>query len=279
VGAGKAAIAAGLALVLVARGCSNLDERAVTRSRAKVDLFESQLEEDLDDQQLSASVKKLREAAENRSVGTTEIEGEIEVPGDQDTFEFTAPASGRLQIDLTATTGSLDGSVRLHDGQRNLIEENDDGPSNRNPRLVTEVMAGQTYYVQVMASRSVSRNSANATGSYKLELNIGRTSDDFQNDFDKAETLTLRQPEGVKMKFERWKALETAASHATHHSQIRAYWYEWLFLLGSLGLVSGLLLVAFYGGGLERWLCLAMVAIILFSLYVGKVGWLGSPMP
>jgi hypothetical protein len=267
--AGKAAVAAGLVLVLVARSCTTLGERAVGRAQAKVDLFENQLQEDLDESQMSEPVRELRDAADNRSVGNTRVEGAIEVAGDQDTFEFTASTSGRLRIDLTATTGGLDGLVRLYDGQRKLIEENDDGGSNRNPRLVTDVMAGQTYFIQVMASRSVSRNSANATGSYKLEVDIGRSSDDFQNDFDNAEQLTFNQPESDKRKFERWKVLEEAARNATHNSQIRAYWYQWLFLLGSLCLVSGLLLVAFYEAGLERWLCLIMVAIIVFSLFVG----------
>ena len=72
------------------------------------------------------------------------------------------------------------------------------------------------------------------------------------------------------------RTLETAAQDAVHKNAMGAYWHEWLFLLGSICLVLGLLQIAFQGKGVEGWICLGMVAMILFSLYVGGVGWVGE---
>ena len=91
-----------------------------------------------------------------------------------------------------------------------------------------------------------------------------------------AHQLAFDDEAGDEGQFERWHALETAAQDAVHKNAMGAYWHEWLFLLGSICLVLGLLQIAFQGKGVEGWICLGMVAMILFSLYVGGVGWVGN---
>ena len=54
------------------------------------------------------------------------------------------------------------------------------------------------------------------------------------------------------------------------------YWTEWIFVIGSILLMIGLILVGFTGVGPERIICLAMIAIITFSIYIGGVAWLSS---
>jgi hypothetical protein len=54
------------------------------------------------------------------------------------------------------------------------------------------------------------------------------------------------------------------------------YWTEWVFVLGSILLMIGLILVGFTGVGAERIICLAMIAIITFSIYIGGIAWLAS---
>lgn len=73
-----------------------------------------------------------------------------------------------------------------------------------------------------------------------------------------------------------WRRLKIAARDAERNNAMWAYWREWLFVLGSILLTCGLLGVGFHGSGAERMVCLIMLAIITFSLYVGGFAWSGS---
>ncbi|MEX0866077.1 MAG: GYF domain-containing protein [Pirellulales bacterium] len=73
-----------------------------------------------------------------------------------------------------------------------------------------------------------------------------------------------------------WRNWQIAARDAERNNAMWAYWREWLFVLGSILLTCGLLSVGFHGGGSERMICLIMLAIITFSLYVGGFAWSGS---
>ena len=204
------------------------------------------------------------------------MEGVIQPAGDQDTFVFKAPIAGQIQIDLTAPDDKLEGRLRVYDSASEQIDENYGGVG-KDAQVLLDASVGQTYYVEVAAKDYLASDSYNATGSYKLVLSV-QESDDFGGDFDNAHSLdlSLTRDSGDGVEFGRWQALERAARDAAHRSAMNAYWYQWLFLLGSIALVIGLLLVAFQGKGVECWICLAMVAMILFSLYVGGVGWAGD---
>ncbi|MCY2925620.1 MAG: hypothetical protein NT031_09295, partial [Planctomycetota bacterium] len=70
-----------------------------------------------------------------------------------------------------------------------------------------------------------------------------------------------------------WRDLKRAADHALHRGRIRFYWLGWLFPLGALPLTAGLILVAALGAGPERVICLVMIGVITFSIFVGGTAW------
>ena len=70
--------------------------------------------------------------------------------------------------------------------------------------------------------------------------------------------------------------MATAARNAEGNNTLWAFWRETAFVLGTVLLAVGLVAVGFSRTGPERWVCLVMLAIIVFSLYVGGIAWLGS---
>ncbi len=73
----------------------------------------------------------------------------------------------------------------------------------------------------------------------------------------------------------RWAELEYDAEQADANNLMWSYWRESVFVFGSMLFTVGLLAVGFTGQGADRWICLIMLAIIVYSLYVGGGGWLG----
>ena len=70
-----------------------------------------------------------------------------------------------------------------------------------------------------------------------------------------------------------WEPLQLAARNAPHVNAVYAFWAAAVFLVGAVCLTAGLLLVGFGGRGAERWICLTIVAIVAFSLFVGGAPW------
>lgn len=88
-----------------------------------------------------------------------------------------------------------------------------------------------------------------------------------------------QQKEQQSLERTTWRRLEIAARDAQVENQISGYWREMLFVFGSIVLAFGLLVVSWTAEGAERWICLMMLAIITFSLYVGGIAWIpGIPM-
>ncbi len=73
-----------------------------------------------------------------------------------------------------------------------------------------------------------------------------------------------------------WRSMEIDARDAAANNVMSAYWRELLFVFGTAIFSLGLLALGFNGQGAERWICLSMLAIIVFSLYVGGVAWIGA---
>ena len=74
------------------------------------------------------------------------------------------------------------------------------------------------------------------------------------------------------------KNLQEDARDAGINNVMWGYWTEWIFVLGSILLMIGLILVGFTGAGPERIICLAMIAIITFSIYIGGIAWIPSAL-
>ncbi len=86
--------------------------------------------------------------------------------------------------------------------------------------------------------------------------------------------LPLQQRE-AQAKLERgsWLELRAAAQTAGASYNWWSYYRQYLFLLGTMLLITGLFSVGFTGEGAERWICLVMLAIIVYSLYVDGGAW------
>jgi predicted Zn finger-like uncharacterized protein len=54
------------------------------------------------------------------------------------------------------------------------------------------------------------------------------------------------------------------------------YWREWMFLVGTLSLTAGLLWTGFATSGAIRWFSFGGLGIIVFSMYIGGMAWVGS---
>ena len=76
-----------------------------------------------------------------------------------------------------------------------------------------------------------------------------------------------------------WRKLDIAGREADASRLTWAYWREIAFILGTIALAIGLVSIGFSGRGPERWICLAMLAIILLSIYPDATSWLrrGDP--
>lgn len=72
-----------------------------------------------------------------------------------------------------------------------------------------------------------------------------------------------------------WHTLQINARDAEADAQSADYWHQWTFLIGTILLAFGLLVVGFNGVGAERWICLVILAILMFSVYVGGTVWTG----
>jgi|HubBroStandDraft_6_1064221.scaffolds.fasta_scaffold596600_2 hypothetical protein len=74
-----------------------------------------------------------------------------------------------------------------------------------------------------------------------------------------------------------WHDLRTAARLAKWTFAVNSYWHELFFLFSASVLVLGLLIVGWFAEGAERWMGLAMLAVIIYSLFAGGPGWMPLP--
>ena len=77
-----------------------------------------------------------------------------------------------------------------------------------------------------------------------------------------------KQEELEKLRQGEWQDLARAARDAEANEAIWGFWREGMFWFATLIFSFGLFSVGFHGKGAERWLCLVMLAIVVYSLYV-----------
>ena len=105
----------------------------------------------------------------------------------------------------------------------------------------------------------------------KWKRKLAKTSDSR-----KTRLLTAEKSlESKKREADDWLDLQASANNAKTNNIAWGYWREWLFVIGSAMLVMGCLSVGFYGTGAERIICLVVIALIVFSLYVVGIAWMG----
>jgi len=76
-----------------------------------------------------------------------------------------------------------------------------------------------------------------------------------------------------------WRRLDHAASQASAKNDMGGFWREIFFMIGTILLAGGLLTVSWNAEGAERAVCLVMLAILAFSIYIAGVAWLWSTIP
>ncbi|MEI7854851.1 MAG: PPC domain-containing protein [Planctomycetota bacterium] len=97
--------------------------------------------------------------------------GNISSAGDQDFFSITASSTGVLTISLAAGVSSgLDTYLYLYNSDKVLILEDDDSGSGLNSLISTNVLTGQTYYLQASGFGS-------STGAYTISASISAADD------------------------------------------------------------------------------------------------------
>jgi hypothetical protein len=92
----------------------------------------------------------------------------------------------------------------------------------------------------------------------------------LQKQLDTLEKERKAEQEGLRRG--RWRDLSSAARDATANQQMWSFWRAGVFWLGSVVFALGLLVVGFTGETIERWMCLVMLAIIVFRLYAATGG-------
>ena len=73
-----------------------------------------------------------------------------------------------------------------------------------------------------------------------------------------------------------WFDMKVNARMAYANNQSWGFYRELLFVFGSMVLSVGLLVVGITGNPSEKWVCLIMLAIVTFSIYVGGFAWFSS---
>lgn len=88
-----------------------------------------------------------------------------------------------------------------------------------------------------------------------------------------------REQEQRRLRRTTWQRLQFASRTADANRLQAAVWYTALFVLGSMLLTVGLLIVGLTGTGAQSWLSLGILAIIAFSIYVAGTAWIGKLLP
>lgn len=109
----------------------------------------------------------------------------------------------------------------------------------------------------------------------KLQTNSRQTQRLRQAEDELRALNEQKRQEQEQLAADRWAELRAAAATAEDDNRAWAFWRSLVFVFGAAVLVPGLLLAGFAGQGPERWICLAMLAIVTFSLFVGGAAWSG----
>ena len=74
----------------------------------------------------------------------------------------------------------------------------------------------------------------------------------------------------------KWAAYQEAAEDSETDNRMWSYWRQLGFLFGTMVLAVGLLFVTPTTEGPERWICLVMLTVILYSVYASNSVWGGA---
>ncbi|HTN77347.1 MAG TPA: GYF domain-containing protein [Pirellulaceae bacterium] len=84
---------------------------------------------------------------------------------------------------------------------------------------------------------------------------------------------TAMRKEQAALERDSWQQLRSAARDAPADQTMWRFWRQLLFVPAVLLFVVGLLMTASTSDGPQRWICLIVLGIIAYSLFVGGVAW------
>ncbi|MDD4890250.1 MAG: hypothetical protein PHU85_10005 [Phycisphaerae bacterium] len=90
---------------------------------------------------------------------------------------------------------------------------------------------------------------------------------------EQAKIKSDRAEARAKLEKGAWRDLGRDSADSEVSNAINGYWRELGFVVGTIILAIGLLVIGILGVGAERTICYIMIAIITFSLYIGGVAW------
>ena len=82
-----------------------------------------------------------------------------------------------------------------------------------------------------------------------------------------------QQEEREKLLRNEWRELNSASRDAIVDFHLWSFWRQLIFILGTVVLCIGLLTIGLSGQGAQQWFCLAVLAIILSSLFISGGAW------
>ncbi|MCA9143425.1 MAG: DUF4339 domain-containing protein [Planctomycetaceae bacterium] len=82
-----------------------------------------------------------------------------------------------------------------------------------------------------------------------------------------------KKEEQRNLRRSKWASYQIAAEDASSSNRTWAYWRQVGFLFGTMVLAVGLLFVTPTTEGPERWICLVMLTVILYSVYSSNSVW------
>lgn len=145
---------------------------------------------------------------------------------------------------------------------------------------------GNRYLEQINGKLVLEKNKFDASWEPRIaevrdEIEKYRTDEDSSAELEVAtEKLARLQEERAEelreLEQKKWPDLEVAARNADSENKVWRYYREIIFVGGTILLTLGLLAVGFTDEGAQKWICLIMLAIIVFSLFVHGSAWLGA---
>lgn len=146
---------------------------------------------------------------------------------------------------------------------------------------------GQRWANRLSANSRIAETKFNST--YEKKINAYQAQIDEINDSDNPDANRIsdlnkrisdlnkeRSKERQRLMRTTWYDLKTSASMAQANNQAWGFYRELIFVGGSMVLSIGLLIIGITGANSERWICLIMLAIITFSIYIGGFAWFSS---
>lgn len=118
----------------------------------------------------------------------------------------------------------------------------------------------------------------------RLQALAATAESQFQRDWDREKSRLKDAQQIVKLDIEKraeeeklregkWEDYTIAAEDSESNNRMWAYWRHLGFLFGTMVLAVGLLFVTPTTEGPERWICLVMLTVILYSVYAGNSVW------